>query len=138
MTSRDPLVLAVVGLGGAHVIGYDVDVRKIAELQRGIERMGEVDPESLAASGIALTNAPERLAEASFIIIAVPTPITKANQPAPGAGEAAARTVGRHLQEGTVVVLESTVYPGVTEEVLGPILARVSGLQAGTDFFLAY
>ena len=151
MTSRDPLVLAVVGLGyvglplavrfglaGAHVIGYDVDVRKIAELQRGIERMGEVDPESLAASGIVLTSDPERLAEASFIIIAVPTPITKANQPDLGAVEAAARTVGRHLQEGTVVVLESTVYPGVTEEVLGPILARASGLRAGTDFFLAY
>ena len=100
--------------------------------------MGEVDPESLAASGIVLTSAPEQLAEASFIIIAVPTPITKANQPDLGAVEAAARTVGRHLQEGTVVVLESTVYPGVTEEVLGPILARASGLRAGTDFFLAY
>src|SRR3989337_225409 len=102
MTSRDPLVLAVVGLGyvglplavrfglaGAHVIGYDVDVRKIAELQRGIERMGEVDPESLAASGIALTNAPERLAQGRFRIIPVPTPITKANQPDLGAVGAA-------------------------------------------------
>src|SRR3972149_12155564 len=124
MASRRPLVLAVLGLGcvglplavrfglaGVHVIGYDVDVRKIAELQRGIERMGEVDPESLAASGIVLTSAPERLAEASFIIIAVPTPITKANQPDLGGVGAEARTGGGPLQGGTVVVLESTACP---------------------------
>lgn len=151
MTSRSPLVLAVVGLGyvglplavrfglaGVRVIGYDVDARKIAELHRGVERMGEVDPKSLAASGIVLTNNPDHLAEANFVIIAVPTPITRANQPDLSALEAAARTVGLHLREGTVVVLESTVYPGVTEEILGPVLARESGLRAGTDFFLAY
>ena len=151
MTPRDPLVLAVVGLGyvglplavrfglaGVRVIGYDIDARKIEDLRQGIERMGEVDPRSLAGSGIMLTSTPEQLAEANFIIIAVPTPITTANQPDLGAVEAAARMVGGHLQEGTVVVLESTVYPGVTEEVLGPILAQESGLRAGADFFLAY
>ncbi len=132
-----PLVIQF-GLAGIRVIGFDVDSRKIAELQRGIERMGEVDPEDLKASGVMLTDEPELVGDANFIIITVPTPITSSKQPDLGAVESAARTVGRYLREGTIVVLESTVYPGVTEQVVGPTIERESGMRAGVDFFLAY
>ncbi len=151
MTRQDENVIAVVGLGyvglplavrfglaGVRVIGFDTDSRKILDLRHGIERMGEVDPEDLRASGVVLTDQPQALGEAKFIIIAVPTPVTSAKQPDLGPVETAAHTVGRHLHEGTIVVLESTVYPGVTEEVVGPIVERESGMRASIDFFLAY
>ncbi len=126
------------GLAGVRVIGFDVESKKIVELRRGIERMGEVDPEDLRASRLVLTDEPSLLSEANFIIIAVPTPITSSKQPDLGAVESAARTVGRYLREGTIVVLESTVYPGVTEGFVGPIIERESGMRAGVDFFLGY
>ncbi len=151
MIPQDKLSISVIGLGyvglplalrfalaGIRVIGFDVDSKKIADLRQGIERMGEVDLEDLRASGVVLTDEPEVLSEANFIIIAVPTPITSSKQPDLRSVEAAAYTVGRYLREGTIVVLESTVYPGVTEEVVGPLIERESGMRSGIDFFLAY
>jgi len=133
------LPLAVLfGLAGKRVIGFDIDIKKIAELRQGIERMGEVNLEDLRASEVVLTNEPRLISDANFVIIAVPTPVTSNKQPDLSAVESAAHTVGRYLREGTIVALESTVYPGVTEEVVGPIIERESGMRAGVDFFLAY
>ncbi len=151
MTTESKRTIAVIGLGyvglplavrfglaGIRVIAVDVDSRKIAELHRGIERMGEVDPEELKTSGVLLTDEPGLVSEANFIVIAVPTPVTLSRQPDLSAVESAAHTVGRYLREGTIVVLESTVYPGVTEGLVGPIIERESGMRAGVDFFLGY
>jgi UDP-N-acetyl-D-glucosamine/UDP-N-acetyl-D-galactosamine dehydrogenase len=126
------------GLAGERVIGFDVDKNKIRELQHGIERMGEVPPAEIRSANITLTDEPEVLAEATIYIIAVPTPITAARQPDLSRVKSAARMIGRHVRRQAIVVLESTVYPGVTEEVLGPIIEQESRLRAGVDFFLAY
>jgi len=133
------LPLAVrLGMEGARVIGFDVDTKRIALLREGVDPTGEIPPGLLDDASIFLTDEPEYLSEANFVIIAVPTPITQARQPDLSAVESAARIVGRHIREGTIVVLESTVYPGVTEDVLGPLIEQESGLRAGEGFFLAY
>ncbi len=87
---------------------------------------------------IAFTDDPEEIGNADFIIIAVPTSVTKSKDPDLSYIESAARTIGTHLKRGATVVLESTVYPGVTEEVLKPILEHESGLICGTDFKIGY
>lgn len=119
-------------------VGYDIDAERIAELRRGHDRNGETSAEALAAAGLRLTADPDDLANVSFFVIAVPTPLGGGRTPDISAVEAAAHTVGRVLSEGAIVVLESTVWPGVTEEVLAPILARVSGLEPGADFHVGY
>ncbi len=126
------------GLAGERVIGFDIDKKKIADLRRGIERMGEVSSRDLAASKIIFTDEQELLGDANCFIITVPTPITPAKQPDLSRVKSAARIIGRHLHRNAIVVLESTVYPGVTEEIVGPIIEQGSGLRAGLDFFLAY
>ena len=131
-----PLALALAHHGPT--TGYDRDRRRIAELQDGRDRTGEVGAEELARSPLALTGDPERLAGHEIFIITVPTPIDRQNRPDLSAVIAACGTIGRALRPGAIVVLESTVYPGVTEEVVGPVLAEVSGLQPGRDFFLGY
>ena len=108
-------------------IGFDVDAGKIRELS------GTNDN-----PGIAFTDNPAEIGSADFIIIAVPTPVTKSKDPDLSYIESAARTIGTHLKRGAIVVLESTVYPGVTEEVLKPILEHESGLACGTDFKIGY
>jgi len=108
-------------------IGFDVDAGKIRELFQANDN-----------PGIAFTDDPEEIGSADFIIIAVPTPVTKSKDPDLSYIESAARTIGTHLKPGAVVVLESTVYPGVTEEVLKPILEHESGLTCGTDFKIGY
>ena len=108
-------------------IGFDVDAGKIRE------HSGANDN-----PGIAFTDNPEDIRNADFIIIAVPTPVTKPKDPDLSYIESAARTIGRNLKPGATVVLESTVYPGVTEEVLKPILEHESGLTCGTDFKIGY
>jgi len=108
-------------------IGFDVDAGKIRELFQANDN-----------PGIAFTDNPEDINNADFIIIAVPTPVTKSKDPDLSCIESAARTIGTHLKPGATVVLESTVYPGVTEEVLKPILERESGLICGTDFKIGY
>jgi len=145
-----PKLIAVVGLGyvglplavalARHfaVLGYDLDTRRVEELQRGYDRTNEVDEETLAETAACFSAAAGDLAAADFYIITVPTPVDERNLPDLGAVRAASAGIGRHLKAGDTVVLESTVYPGVTEEVCGPELERASGLAAGRDFFLGY
>ena len=124
--------------------GLDVDRRRIAELQGGHDRTGEIEPERLAASTLALTANPAECPPSDFYIVTVPTPIDEAKRPDLKLVEAASRTVGARLPAAVaagkvpVVVFESTVYPGVTEEICAPILEQVSGLACGRDFFLGY
>ena len=87
---------------------------------------------------IGATTDPAKIREADVVIIAVPTPVTRAKDPDPGPVISAAETVGKNLKKGAIVVLESTVYPGVTEEIMAPILERESGMTCGRDFFIGY
>lgn len=142
--------VAVIGLGyvglplavalGRHfaVVGFDVDAGRIAELEAGQDRTREVDAAVLEAADLRLSADPGALAGSDLFIVTVPTPITPAKVPDLGALVAASRTVGAALAPGAVVVYESTVYPGVTEDVCGPVLEEVSGLAGGRDFFLGY
>jgi len=128
-----------VGLAGRYkVVGFDVDRGRIDELAAGTDRTGEVDAPDLRAAALDLTDDPARLKGADAYIITVPTPVDAANLPDLGAVVAASRTVGAAIARGAVVVLESTVYPGVTEEIVGPTVAAASGLESGRDFFLGY
>jgi len=142
--------VAVVGLGyvglpiavafGKHqrVIGFDINKAKIAELQKGIDRTGEVSSAELKAAQVTYTSEPSDLKAADFIIVAVPTPISEALQPDLKALRMCSEMIGANLSPGTIVVYESTVYPGATEEVCLPILEKQSGMKAGVDFKVAY
>jgi len=148
--SRKETKLAVVGLGYVglplaaafaekyQVIGFDMNERKIAAYREGRDVTAEIGDEALQKSGIELTSDPERLREASFIVIAVPTPINGDKTPDLGPVTGASETVGKYLARGSIVVYESTVYPGVTEDVCLPILERESGLSCGPDFKVGY
>ncbi len=150
MLPLDQERIAVIGLGyvGLPValafarklptIGFDIRQRRVDELRRGHDETAEVTDDALRASTIELTADPERLRGCTFFIVAVPTPIDGNNRPDLGPMIAASRTIGPYLAPGSVVVYESTVYPGVTEEICGPILAELSGLAPGRDFFLGY
>jgi UDP-N-acetyl-D-glucosamine/UDP-N-acetyl-D-galactosamine dehydrogenase len=124
--------------------GLDIDARRIAELESGHDRTGEIEPKRLAASKLALTSDPAACPPSQFYIVTVPTPIDAHNRPDLTLVEAASRTVGGMLAQAQtagirpVVIYESTVYPGVTEDLCGPILEQVSGLVCGRDFFLGY
>jgi UDP-N-acetyl-D-galactosamine dehydrogenase len=143
-------VVSVTGLGyvglpvavafGRHgrVIAHDASSRRIAELRQGRDRNGETPPEDLRGGDVLFTDKPEDLRQATFHIVAVPTPVDAAKRPDLTLMRQACESVGRALKKGDVVVFESTVYPGVTEDECAPILARVSGLQCGTDFTLGY
>jgi UDP-N-acetyl-D-glucosamine/UDP-N-acetyl-D-galactosamine dehydrogenase len=120
------------------VIGFDIDPARIAELQRGEDRTREVAGEALAATRLRLTSDPAALSGASFLIVTVPTPIDADRRPDLGPLLAACRLIGPALQPGAVVVVESTVYPGLTQSVFGPALAKASGLRQGVDFKLGY
>lgn len=134
------LPLAVALARSTDTWGLDVDAARIAELRQGHDRTGEIDAGRLAASGLALTTDPAACPSADFYIVTVPTPVDSGNNPDLSIVMAATRTVGGMLQAGrrSVVVYESTVYPGVTEELCRPELERVSGLVCGSDFFLGY
>ena len=119
------------------VVGFDIDVAKVAELARGFDRNGEVAESELTGSRLAFTSNPADLAGVTFFVVAVPTPVDEHNVPDLTPVVRATETVGRALSKGAVVVYESTVYPGVTEEVCGPLLAKVSGLSRA-DFKLGY
>ena len=120
------------------VVGFDRDTARVAEVKDDRDTTGEVDAAVLEASSLEATADPAAIAGADVYIIAVPTPVDGASKPDLGAIAAACETVGAALSEGAIVVLESTVYPGVTERVCGPILERISGLASGRDFFLGY
>lgn len=138
------LPLAVALSGRFDTIGIDIDMGRIRELAGGHDRTGEIERERLNACALALLGAPEACPPCDFYIVTVPTPIDGANRPDLRMLEAASRTVGAMLPaavaEGRVpvVVYESTVYPGVTEDVCAPVLASASGLECGRDFFLGY
>jgi UDP-N-acetyl-D-glucosamine/UDP-N-acetyl-D-galactosamine dehydrogenase len=143
--------IAVIGLGyvglpvaiafgrSLPTIGFDIRQRRVDELKKGHDDTLEVTDDQLAsAKQLELTADPARLADCTFYIVAVPTPIDNNNRPDLGPMISASRTIGPHLRRGDVVVYESTVYPGVTEEVCGPILDEKSGLKNGVDYFLGY
>jgi UDP-N-acetyl-D-galactosamine dehydrogenase len=122
----------------APVIGFDISARRIAALRAGHDQTGEVAAAALRGSSLQLTDDPEALAEASFVIVTVPTPIDSERRPQLEPLASACALIGPRLQRGTVVVFESTVYPGLTREVCGPLLAKASGLRQGIDFKLGY
>ncbi|MBU0677227.1 MAG: nucleotide sugar dehydrogenase [Verrucomicrobia bacterium] len=142
--------LGVVGLGYVglplaalfatkfEVVGFDIDENRVDELRAGIDRTNEVeDPKHLQNGNLSFTANPEELKDCTFIIVAVPTPINTAREPDLKPVEGASRTVGGILQKGMMVVYESTVYPGVTEDICLKILEEESGLKLG-DFDLGY
>ncbi|MCT7976477.1 nucleotide sugar dehydrogenase [Laspinema olomoucense] len=119
-------------------VGFDINSEKILALTQGIDSTGEVCLDDLKSTSLHFTSDPEHLKSSTFFIIAVPTPIDSNRQPDLTPLIRASELVGRVLQRGSVVVYESTVYPGVTEEICGTILAQKSELQAGIDFKLGY
>ena len=143
--------VAVVGLGyvGLPVavafgrsracIGYDLSGKRIQNLRHHVDATGEVSTaELMAAKHFQPTDDPAALAQADFIIVAVPTPINAARQPDLAPLESASEAVGRHMKAGATVIYESTVYPGATEEVCVPILEKCSGLRWRQDFHVGY
>ena len=142
--------LSVVGLGYvgmplavefAHkvkVVGFDTNAEKIAAYRRGEDPTNEVGGEAVAASTVEFTSNPNDLEKAVFHIVAVPTPINQDKTPDLSPVEGASRVLGQHLSRGSIVVYESTVYPGVTEDVCVPILEEESGLKCGVDFAVGY
>lgn len=119
-------------------VGFDVNTRKINDLQAGRDTTGQFEASELSSASITFTADPAALAACTFIIVAVPTPIDAAKRPDLTPLIGASRAVGKVMQPGTVVVFESTVYPGVTEESCLPILAQESGLIPGTQFNVGY
>ncbi len=146
----EPLKIAVIGLGyvglplavalARHfpVTGFDANTRRIDELNAGVDRTREIPATDLKASSAEFTARAGAIDGADIYLITVPTPVDAAKIPDLGAVRAACTTVGKAMGKGAIVVLESTVYPGVTEEVCGPVLAEASGLECGVDFHLGY
>jgi UDP-N-acetyl-D-galactosamine dehydrogenase len=134
------LPLAIALAESFETYGLDMDTSRIAELERGHDRTCEIDALRLAASTLHLTTDPKDCPHADFYIVAVPTPVDADNCPDLSILVAATRTVGAMLKADrqSIVVYESTVYPGVTEEICGPEIERISELVCGRDFFLGY
>ena len=132
------LPLAVVLARHYQVTGYDVDGGRIAELREGYDITGEVSSSDLDSCAMKLSDDPDDLAGHDIYIVTVPTPVDETNEPDLSALRAACGVVGKAMAKGAVVVFESTVYPGVTEEVCGTELAAAAGLKCGKDFFLGY
>lgn len=150
MPSQKP-VLCIVGLGyvglplahafaakGYVTIGYDINAGRIAELMDGIDRTGELTTEQLASVQWNLSSDPAVIAAADIIIVALPTPIDAQNKPDITILKKGTEIVGSYMKQGAIVVFESTVYPGTTEEICGRILEESSGMQCGQDFTLGY
>lgn len=119
-------------------VGFDINAKRIQELKEGYDRTGEVAPDELKSADIIFTDKIEELRLADFHILAVPTPVDEAKQPDLTLMLKASETVGSALKKGDIVVYESTVYPGVTEEECVPVLERISGLKCGIDFKVGY
>ena len=142
--------LALVGLGyvgmpiavefakHVKVIGFNHNEHRIQQYKNGIDPTNEVGNEVISKTTVDFTSDEKKLAEAKFIIVAVPTPVKDDNNPDLGPVENASRIVGRNMVPGTIVVYESTVYPGVTEDICIPILEKESGLKCGVDFKIGY
>jgi len=149
--SLETTTIGVIGLGyvglplavefGAKypTIGYDLNEKRISELNRGIDTTREVEADELSgATLLSCTLNSADLADCTCFIVTVPTPIDSAKRPDLGPLRSASRTAGENLKHGDIVIYESTVYPGATEEVCVPILERVSGLRFNKDFFCGY
>jgi UDP-N-acetyl-D-galactosamine dehydrogenase len=143
--------IAIIGLGyvglplavefGKHrpVVGFDINPRRIAELQAGKDHTLECSPEQLkAASQLSYTHQLDGIKACQVFIVTVPTPVDTANRPDMTPLVKASQTVGQVLKKGDIVVYESTVYPGATEEVCVPVLEQTSGLKFNVDFFCGY
>lgn len=142
--------IAVIGLGYVGLplavalarhydtVGFDVNLARVTKLRADEDETGEIDPETLSQSTLAISDDVASIQGREIYIVAVPTPVNDEKRPDLGAVEAAAHTVGEAMAPGAIVVFESTVYPGVTEDVCGPALAKASGLECGRDFFLGY
>ena len=142
--------IAVIGLGYVglplaaalsdhfETLGYDIDAARIDALKAGHDRTGELAPERLAAAPLRFSADADDMQGVDIFIVAVPTPLGEEKRPDLGAVLAASETVGARLGRGAVVVYESTVWPGVTEDICVPVLERASGLAAGTDFHVGY
>jgi UDP-N-acetyl-D-galactosamine dehydrogenase len=132
-----PVAVAFGALNGK-TVAFDINKNRIAQLRNGHDFTGEVDDHELAAADLVLTDQAEDLRQADFHIVTVPTPIDQANLPDLSPLRSASKTVGAILKAGDIVVYESTVYPGATEDVCVPILEAQSGLKAGKDFTVGY
>lgn len=138
--------LGYVGLPLAHafakngysVFGFDISEKRINDLKAGTDRTNELSSEQLTSYPIEFSADASIIAKAEVVIVALPTPVDDKNKPDLAILEAGTSTVGKHLGKGMIIVYESTVYPGVTEEICGPILERESGLKCGIDFTLGY
>ena len=141
--------LALVGLGYVgmpiavefakhiNVVGFDINEKRVNEYKNGIDSTNEVG-EAIKDTKVEFTANPAKLKEAKFIVVAVPTPVNEDNTPDLRPVEGASRTVGQNLSAGTIVVFESTVYPGVTEDICVPIIEKESGLKCGVDWKIGY
>ncbi|NQU79302.1 nucleotide sugar dehydrogenase [Candidatus Woesearchaeota archaeon] len=128
-----------VAFGRKHpVVGFDIQEQKIAQLKQGQDSMGELSEDELRSADINYTDDPVDITACDFIIVAVPTPIDSHNRPDLTPMIKASETVGKNLSKDSIVVYESTVYPGVTEEVCVPVLEKESGLKCGVDFKVGY
>lgn len=143
--------IAILGLGyvglplavafdkaGFFVIGFDISKKKIAQLKKNIDPAGEVDKRTLSKSKVYFTDNPKNIRKADFVIAAIPTPINKSNRPDLTLLKKASKSIGKNLRPGQIVVFESTVYPGVTEDICAPIIEKYSDLECGKDFKIGY
>jgi UDP-N-acetyl-D-galactosamine dehydrogenase len=144
--------LAVVGLGyvGIHlavrwgkskiapVLGFDVSKKRIEELKKNFDSTGEIEKRDLMKTKVKYSFNPKDLKWANFIVVAIPTPVDRFKRPNLGYLKSAAKLIGKNLRKGAIIVLESTVYPGVTEEIFGPMVEKYSRLKMGKDFKLGY
>jgi UDP-N-acetyl-D-galactosamine dehydrogenase len=126
------------GRAGFPCVGFDIDQTRIAELKKGYDRTEEVEDGDVLHNSLTYSSDLDDLKQADFYIVTVPTPIDSARRPDMGAVLAASRTVAKVLKKGDIVVYESTVYPGATEEDCIPVLEEISGLNCGTDFSVGY
>ncbi len=146
----DTKKIAVIGLGyvglplAVHlakhfpVIGLDIDAKRVEELKGGHDRTREIDRMQLCDTAMMFASDPVSITGSDIFIVTVPTPVDKNNLPDLSAVRGASRMVGGVIRKGAIVVYESTVYPGVTEDIAGPVLEAASGLKCGEDFFLGY
>jgi UDP-N-acetyl-D-galactosamine dehydrogenase len=151
MRSTSDFRLGVIGLGYVglplavefakkrSVVGFDISERRIAELRDGHDKTRELSPEELAEGKmLRFTTKPADIAECNFYIVTVPTPVSEDKRPDLGPVLSASSTIGKVLKKGDIVVYESTVYPGATEEDCVPVLEKISGLKFNVDFFVGY
>ena len=121
-----------------YIVGFDIDLSRISQLQSGYDRTYECTMDELTAANLTLTSDPAHIKGADVYIVTVPTPVDTSNKPDLGAVLSASEVVGNYMKKNAIVVFESTVYPGVTETICGPALERASGMVSGVDFYLGY